>query len=281
MNKTLIATAALGFCTQCAHAASADELAALINGYRSAPGICHGSRPAPATPLTPQAALARVELGPATILIAALDREGYAADVADAIQVSGPSDVREAYAALLEHHCSTLLGAQYSAIGVSRRGSTWTVVLAQPSPDPALILPPWPEVGRQILAATNAARARAQDCGGKHMPPAPPLAWNEALSSAAYAHSADMAKQRYFSHKGKDGRDAGDRARSAGYLWQRVGENISSGQVSAEEAVAGWLSSPGHCVNLMNPGFSEMGAAYAIREGRRPLAYWTQDFGAR
>jgi len=263
------------------HAAAADELSALINGFRSAPGVCQGRKPAPAAPLTPQPALSRIVLRPATILIAALDAAGYQADLADAIQVAGPADARDAFNALLEQHCAALLGTQYSAIGVSQRGSTWTVVLAQPSPDPALILPPWPEVGQQILDATNAARARPQDCGAKHMPPAPPLVWNAALGNAAYAHSADMAQQRYFSHKDKNGRDVGDRARSAGYPWLRAGENISSGQVSADEAVAGWLASPGHCVNLMNPGFSEMGAAYAVRAGRRPSAYWTQVFGTR
>lgn len=261
--------------------AQADDLAALINGYRTAPTACQGRKLPPAAPLAPHPVLSRIELRPGSILIAALDQQGYEAEVADAIQVSGPTDARGAFDALAEHYCTTLLSPQYAAIGVSQRGSTWTVVLALPSPDPALLLPPWPEVGQQILAATNAARARPQDCGGVRLPPAGPLAWNEALGRAALAHSEDMANRRYFSHKGKDGRDSGDRARSAGYGWRRVGENISLGQVSAEEAVAGWLSSPGHCANLMNPGFTEMGAAYAIREGKRPAAYWTQVFGTR
>jgi uncharacterized protein YkwD len=262
-------------------AQAADDLAALINGYRAAPSACQGRKLPPAPPLAPHPALSRVELRPGSILIAALDQLGYEAELADAVQVSGPADARSAFEALSEHYCSTLLGTQYAAIGVSRRGDTWTVVLAQPSPDPALLLPPWAEVGQQILAATNAARAQAQDCGGVPMAPAGPLAWNDALGRAALAHSEDMARRRYFSHKGKDGRDSGDRARAAGYSWRRVGENISLGQVSAEEAVAGWLSSPGHCANLMNPGFTEMGAAYAIREGKRPSAYWTQVFGTR
>ena len=90
-----------------------------------------------------------------------------------------------------------------------------------------------------------------------------------------------MGQHRYFSHAGRDGRDVGARARSTGYDWRRVGENIASGQASAAEAVAGWLESPGHCANLMNPAFTEMGAAYALREGPRPAAYWTQVFGSR
>jgi len=261
--------------------AQADDLASLINGYRAAPAACQGRKLPPAPPLAPHPALARVELRPGSILIAALDQLGYEAEVADAVQVSGPGDARAAFEALAEHYCATLLGTQYAAIGVAQRGNTWTVVLAQPAPDPALLLPPWPDVGQQILAATNAARERPQDCGGVRMAPAAPLAWNEALGRAARVHSEDMAQRRYFSHKGKDGRDSGDRARGAGYSWRRIGENISLGQISAAEAVAGWLSSPGHCANLMNPGFTEMGAAYAIRAGKRPSAYWTQVFGTR
>jgi uncharacterized protein YkwD len=40
-----------------------------------------------------------------------------------------------------------------------------------------------------------------------------------------------------------------------------TGENIAAGQMTPEEAVAGWLRSPGHCANLMNGGYSEMAVA--------------------
>jgi hypothetical protein len=39
------------------------------------------------------------------------------------------------------------------------------------------------------------------------------------------------------------------------------------------------LDSPGHCANIMNAGFAEMGAAYAINQERGTL-YWTQVFGS-
>jgi hypothetical protein len=73
---------------------------------------------------------------------------------------------------------------------------------------------------------------------------------------AALAHSLDMARQRYFSHQGKDGRQVGERALQAGYHWRRIGENIAVEQESADEAVAGWLSIPGHCANIMNRDFA-------------------------
>jgi uncharacterized protein YkwD len=81
-------------------------------------------------------------------------------------------------------------------------------------------------------------------------------------------------------HTGTDGSEAGTRAARAGYSWRLIGENIAAGQNSAQEAVAGWLESPGHCANLMNPSFTEMGAGYDISRARMPgFAYWTQVFG--
>jgi uncharacterized protein YkwD len=93
------------------------------------------------------------------------------------------------------------------------------------------------------------------------MPAAPPLAWNPALAGAALAHSRDMARQRYLAHHGKDGSTPASRVTATGYTWRLVGENIASGQPTPEDAVAGWLDSPGHCVNLMDPRFTETGAA--------------------
>ncbi len=47
----------------------------------------------------------------------------------------------------------------------------------------------------------------------------------------------------------------------------------------AEEVVAGWLVSPGHCANLMDPRFRHTGVGVA--EGSRTGEYyWVQTFGA-
>jgi uncharacterized protein YkwD len=44
--------------------------------------------------------------------------------------------------------------------------------------------------------------------------------------------------------------------------------------------VQGWLDSPGHCANIMNDDFTEMGAAYAVNTAREPARiYWTQVLG--
>ena len=48
---------------------------------------------------------------------------------------------------------------------------------------------------------------------------------------------------------------------------------------TAEEVVQGWLDSPGHCENIMDPRFAEMGIAYAAGHAKRGL-YWVQVLAA-
>lgn len=257
------------------------DLASMINAYRVAPGSCAGSTATPASPLTQHPALARVRIGPATFIESALERVGYAAEHAELISVTGPDNAAAAMNVLQEKYCRTLLSARFSAVGSYRDGNEWTVVLARPAPPlPSDTFPDWNDAGQAILAGVNAARASARTCGTQQFAPAPPVSWNPQLGQAALAHSRDMAARRYFAHKAKDGSQPADRAARAGYQWQRVGENIAFGQSTPGEAVAGWLDSPGHCANIMNPGFTEMGAAYGVAaEKRSGIVYWTQVFG--
>jgi hypothetical protein len=248
----------------------------LVNALRAAPGTCNGKQAKPVAALVSEAALGKVSMAPGTYLPYALEKAGYAAEQAEGIYVSGPANARDVFATIQASHCKVLLGAQYSAAGVVRNGNDWLLVLARPQRLPQL--PEWTEAGKAILQRVNEARAVSRTCGDRFFAAAPPLTWNSSLAASALAHSRDMAEQRYFSHQGKDGSDAGERARRAGYQWRRIGENIASGQQSPEEAVAGWLSSPGHCANVMDPGFTEMGAAYAFKAERRS-AVWTQVFG--
>lgn len=104
------------------------------------------------------------------------------------------------------------------------------------------------------------------------MPPVKPVAWNSILEQAALVHSQDMTKNSYFDHTGSDGSSAGDRITRLGYIWQAWGENIAMGYTSERAVMDGWLASEGHCKNIMNATFTEMGVA---RDGK----YWSQEFG--
>lgn len=287
LRHALVALAATLLAQPAAHALPApaggsDPLAALVNAYRANPGACDGRPAAPAAALDPQPALAGLRIGAGTFIESALERAGYAAEQAQAVYVTGPENAQAAMAVLAQRYCQVLLSDRFSAVGSYREGTTWTVVLARPAPPlPSATYPDWRDAGREILQEVNAARASARSCGNQAFPAAPPLAWNPALGNAALAHSRDMAMRRYFSHRAGDGSQAAERALRAGYSWRRVGENIAFGQRSPREAVEGWLDSPGHCANIMNRGFTEMGAAYGVTPQRQTgIIYWTQVFGA-
>lgn len=136
-----------------------------------------------------------------------------------------------------------------------------------------------PRLREKMLDEVNAARASGWSCGARRMPPAPPLAWNEALSAAATKHSADMAGRDYFAHASPEGQRIGARAAAEGYRWRTVGENIAGGDRSVEIVVRGWLASEGHCRNIMNPEFTDIGAACAERAGSTWGTYWTMVLG--
>jgi uncharacterized protein YkwD len=287
LHQALLTVAATLLALPAAHAlptqaSGSTSLATLVNAYRANPGACDGRPAAPAAALDPQPALAQLRIGAGTFIESALERAGYPAEQAQAVYVTGPEDAQAAMNVLAQKYCKVLLSDRFSAIGSYREGATWTVVLARPAPPlPSVTYPDWREAGHAILDEVNAARASARSCGKQAFPAAPPLSWNPALGDAALAHSRDMATGRYFSHRGKDGSQAADRALRAGYAWRRVGENIAFGQRSPREAVEGWLDSPGHCANIMNRDYTEMGAAYGVTPERQAgVIYWTQVFGA-
>ena len=88
-----------------------------------------------------------------------------------------------------------------------------------------------------------------------------------------------MATKNYFSHTSLDGRTVAQRITATGYAWRAIGENIAAGQTTPEQVVAGWLQSEGHCRNIMNPAYQELGVGYA-QDGSYGTT-WVQDFGAR
>jgi len=125
-----------------------------------------------------------------------------------------------------------------------------------------------------LLKFVNDARKKGCNCGNTYYAPAPALTWNDRLEEAALAHSKDMFQNKYFSHTGSDGTSSGERISNAGYTWRWFGENIAEGYSAEKDVVDGWLHSPGHCANIMNKNYKEMGVA-------RIGDYWTQDFGSK
>lgn len=134
------------------------------------------------------------------------------------------------------------------------------------------------ETGQALLDRINEARSEPRQCGDKAFEAAEPLSWNCTLEDAARAHSEDMVELEFFSHTGPEGVKTGKRVSDRGYTWSAVGENIASGQNSVDRVVDGWLSSPGHCANIMSAEFTEMGAARVEAPGSPYSPFWTQVF---
>ena len=260
-----------------AHAGAERELVEAINDYRVHPRGCERRPTQRLMPLALKPSLA-LPIGYGGGLRDRLKDSGYQAVSVRSLRVVGAQDAEEAFDLLADEHCAALLDSQYADIGVSRSRGEWQVVLARPVLDSQMS--DTRSVGKTLLAQVNAARAKPRMCGRQRFAAARPLSWNASLGAAAQGHSKAMAYGNYFAHQDPDGDTAVDRARAAGFRGRQIGENIAAGQGSASKAMAGWLASPGHCANLMNPMFTQVGAGYATEARSDEGVYWTMMFGA-
>ncbi|MCW6005217.1 CAP domain-containing protein [Micromonospora sp. CPCC 205371] len=119
----------------------------------------------------------------------------------------------------------------------------------------------------EVVRLTNDARAR-HGC--------PAVRQENRLATAARRHSADMARNNFFSHTGSDGSDFSTRAKRAGYH-HAMSENIAKGHPSAAAVVKGWLGSAPHRRAILDCAAKAVGVGVA-RAGDGALL-WTQDFG--
>jgi uncharacterized protein YkwD len=133
---------------------------------------------------------------------------------------------------------------------------------------------------RLVLRLVNQARAAGRNCGGGYgyFGPTHRVIWDGRLAQAAQRHSRDMASHNFFSHTGSDGTQVDDRIDDTGYDWRTCGENIAAGYGTIRAVVNAWLASPGHCANIMDPDFQEMGLGKASNAGSDYGTYWTQVF---
>jgi uncharacterized protein YkwD len=264
--------------TSTAMASEESQLIGSINAYRSQVQRCASQASHELPPLTSDARL----ILPATSsgdLQQALARASYPMVSVQAISLSGPRDAQSAMTAVRESFCQVVLDPQFVDIGVSRQGQQWRIVLARPLLTGRLGNSQ--AEGQSLLSLINMARTQPHQCGGQSFAATAPLSWNPTLASAADTHTRDMANNNYFDHTDRDGHTPGDRAELSGYAGRQIGENIAAGQDTVRKVVDGWLASPGHCANVMNPQFRELGAAYAVDPKSDAGIYWTAMFGSQ
>jgi uncharacterized protein YkwD len=259
------------------HAEGERQLAQAINNYRAHPQRCEGRVASPMPPLALTASVA-LPVGYGGSLREGLKAAGYQAASVQSIQLVGAGDPGAAFAMLQREYCDSMLDSQAADLGISHAGGQWQLVLAKPLIDARLS--DVRTADKALLAQVNAARATPRMCGYRRFAAARPLSWSNALGTAAQGHSKAMANDNYFAHQDPDGDTPADRARVAGYRGRQIGENIAAGQGSPIQAMQSWLASPGHCANLMNPMFTQVGAAYATNTRSDLGIYWTMLFGA-
>jgi uncharacterized protein YkwD len=235
---------------------------------------------------------------------------GYQARVTVGLRLSGPDD--SILQSLRRSRCRMVADESLRDVGVYRRGPQTWLVIASPRANsiatslsnpvrpaaparqaegaeipprtfgyataPSLARVPAPAT--RVLQLVNDIRATGTRCGEKSFGPAPPVQLSGTLDGVASEHALDMARHDYFEHVDLQGHSPADRLRATGYRERLVGENIAYGPTTADEVMAGWLHSPGHCENIMDPRFVEMGLALAPGRGARRGLYWDQEFAA-
>lgn len=107
----------------------------------------------------------------------------------------------------------------------------------------------------QLFALANQSRAREG---------APPLAWDAALAAAARKHCERMVAEGPISHRYGGEPELSERASLDGAHFSLIEENIAVGSYAAE-IHEGWMNSPGHRRNLLNPEVDRVGISVIMR----------------
>ena len=136
-----------------------------------------------------------------------------------------------------------------------------------------------PDFTAAALARMNQLRAAGADCRTKGtFAPAAALTWSVLLTQSAEGLSQDMVANNFFSHTGSNGSTLSTRVDATGYAWSSLGENIAAGYPTVDAVMTGWMASDGHCANLMNPAFNQVGLVCVPGTKAKDYnTYWTMD----
>jgi uncharacterized protein YkwD len=105
----------------------------------------------------------------------------------------------------------------------------------------------------------------------------PPLRASRLLDRSAQKWTNAMVASDVFSH----GTNFAARITAVGYVWRAAGENIATGFQTPRSVVNAWMASTGHCQNILNPQYRNVGTGVSVRTVRgwaTGAGTWTQDF---
>jgi hypothetical protein len=98
----------------------------------------------------------------------------------------------------------------------------------------------------------------------RHAEGLPPLKWDAELATAARAHVHQLAERNRLSHQFPGEPDMAERARTTGAHFSALAENIAEAP-SIDELHIGWMKSPPHRANILNPKLTAIGIAIELR----------------
>lgn len=148
-------------------------------------------------------------------------------------------------------------------------GSLMVILWVWSSCPPALAQRPGiPAIEEKLLEWVNKERA---DRG------LGPLELSKDLYAVAKAHSQDMASRRKLDHMSSSGKSYQDRLLGSGMFFIEIGENVAASETYEGDFIhQGFMESPEHRDNILNPHFDAIGIGVAYAKDNK--YYVTQDF---
>jgi uncharacterized protein YkwD len=169
----------------------------------------------------------------------------------------------------------TLLATVLYVVGFVAGVCELPTASAQPASERAGALTSGGRAAQAIITITNRERMQRS---------LSPLKVDRACTLAITGHVHDMARARYLSHQGRDGRGASERYRQYKPVSRGAGENIAYNTYGTGESfMRQWLRSPGHRGNILSPVYKGIGVSVqancsARGAGRRCTYYAGQCF---
>jgi uncharacterized protein YkwD len=105
----------------------------------------------------------------------------------------------------------------------------------------------------------------------------PALQASPLLNRSAQGWTDSMVSSDQFTH----GANFASRISAVGYVWRSAGENIATGFATPRSVVKAWMGSTGHCQNILNPSYRNIGtgvSTHPVKGFATGSGTWTQDF---
>lgn len=108
----------------------------------------------------------------------------------------------------------------------------------------------------------------------------PPLYRNSNLDKSSLLKAKEMDTLAYFSHESPDGTAPWKFFRAANYEYAYAGENLALNFPTSKKVHDGWLNSPKHRDNIVDPRYKEIGiSVISSVYAEKPVLFVVQHFG--